>query len=67
MSKTPMYEVWFSKGEGTEAGPRFHRLEDALRYVEEHAGEATFAIRGPVGFWCQATIGRSSHERRLAR
>lgn len=40
-----MYEVWWSMGNGTHSGPRFSNLNDAIRYVSEHWGEATFAIK----------------------
>lgn len=46
-----MYEIWWSQGNGTQKGPKFRRLSDAQRYVFEHAGQASFAIRGPVGYW----------------
>jgi len=51
MTDFQTYEVWWSKGRGTHTGPRFGKLEDALRYVHHHAGEASFAIRNPQGRW----------------
>jgi len=48
-----MYEVWWSKGTGTHTGPKFQKLEDALRYIHDHSGEASFAIRNPEGAWCK--------------
>ena len=53
MHDVPMYEIWWSKGFGTHTGPRFRKLEDALRYVHDHAGEASYAIRHPEGHWCK--------------
>ncbi len=58
-----MYEVWWSRGDGTHAGPRFRVLEDAVRYVEEHAGEASFAIKGPVGYWYRWADGSVANRR----
>lgn len=57
------YQVWWSRGDGTHAGPRFRRLEDAIRYVNERASEASFAIKGPVGYWYQWQPGRAALER----
>jgi hypothetical protein len=65
MKQNEMYEVWWSRGSGTYKGPRFRRLEDALRYVDEHAAEASFAVRGPVGYWHrQGGSGRITFDRR---
>lgn len=61
----PMYEVWWSCGRGTQCGPRFRLLDDALRYVAEHAAEASFAIRRPDGTWHQFCWG--AHQRGRAR
>jgi len=49
--RTSLYEVWFSSGRGIHVGPRFKLLQDALRYVETHASEASHAVRGPDGSW----------------
>lgn len=46
-----MYEIWRSAGTGTEQGPKFRFLADALRYITLHAHEASFAIRMPNGCW----------------
>lgn len=46
-----LYEVWFSTGSGIHSGPKFRLERDALRYIEEHAGLASFAIRSPDGHW----------------
>lgn len=46
-----LYEVWWSAGNGTHIGPRFKHLDDAIRYVHDHEGEASHAIRGPSGRW----------------
>jgi hypothetical protein len=62
-----LYEVWFSRGEGFTCSAKFRQLEDARRHVEEHAGEASFAIRDPEGRWetYKRTIVPARH--RLAR
>jgi len=64
-----MYEVWWSRGRGAHCGPRFRLLSDALRYVAQHADEASFAIRRPDGTWHQFGWGihhsnRSHHPMR---
>jgi len=46
-----LYEVWFSTGTGTHIGPRFKLLEDAIRFVNAHTGDASYAIRAPGGEW----------------
>ena len=46
-----MYEVWISKGNGMTLGPRFRLLEDAQRFVDEHLGEASFAVKAPDHSW----------------
>ena len=46
-----LYEVWCSRGTGIQVGPRFKLLQDALRYVAEHAAEASHAVRTPDGRW----------------
>jgi hypothetical protein len=55
-----MYEIWSSAGNGTEAGPRFRFLEDALRYISAHANQASFAIRMPNGCWYRPGRGSAS-------
>lgn len=59
---SPLYEVWTSRGQGMQLGPRFRLLEDARRYVDEHHEEASFAIKGPDGLWAMI-----APRRRLAR
>ena len=49
--KTPLYEVWCSRGAGMALGPRFRLLADAKRYVAEHRYGASMAIRAPDGEW----------------
>lgn len=49
--RAKLYEVWFSTGSGTHIGPRFRLLEDAIRFVKAHTGEASYAIRSPGGEW----------------
>ncbi|MCA9678288.1 MAG: hypothetical protein H6709_09370 [Kofleriaceae bacterium] len=52
MTRQPaLYEVWFSVGEGFHRGPAFRLLADAERYVVQHLGEASFALRRPDGHW----------------
>lgn len=46
-----LYEIWFSRGTGIQPGPKFKLLQDARRYVADHAREASHAIRGPDGHW----------------
>ena len=53
-----MYEVWWSRGEGTQKGPRFRILEDAIRYVSARSDRASFAIRNPDGTWHRGANGR---------
>jgi hypothetical protein len=50
-TRNGLYEVWISRGTGTTVGPRFRRLDDARRYVRDHHGEASFAIRTPDDRW----------------
>lgn len=52
-----MYEIWWSKGQGTEIGPKFKSLEDALNYVYSHEGEASFAVRMPDRSWYRNSTG----------
>ena len=61
---TAMYEVWSSCGDGCQRGPRFRLLDDAVRYVTQHNGEASFAIRCPDGHWYEFR-GGSHHRERL--
>jgi len=58
----PLYEVWMSHGVGLEPGPKFKNLDDACRFIDQHTGEASFAIRTPQHTW---TMIRA--RRRLAR
>ncbi len=51
MHHLPMYEIWWSRGQGSHTGPRFKKLEDALHYVHEHRGRASFAIKHPGGWY----------------
>ena len=56
MSTNNQYEVWWSKGQGSQRGPTFAHLEQALKYVSDHAGEASYAIRQPDGFDFEITV-----------
>ena len=49
--RTRLYEVWLSSGTGLHVGPKFKLLQDAVRYVESHAAEASYAVRAPNGTW----------------
>jgi hypothetical protein len=51
MERNHLYEVWFSRGAGLRRGPKFRARHDAERYVAEHWGEATFAVKAPDGHW----------------
>ena len=46
-----LYEIWWSRGHGTHTGPRFRTLEDALKYVHDNRGRASFSIRKPDDVW----------------
>jgi hypothetical protein len=46
-----MYEIWATQGQG---GIKIHEtetLEEALKYILSHKGEASFAIKLPDGRW----------------
>jgi hypothetical protein len=58
--KTPVYEVWCSRGSGMVMGPRFKLLDDAKRYIVEHRYGASMAIRGPDGRW-EMIAARTRH------
>lgn len=45
------YEIWWTTGGGTQRGPRFRLLQDALHWIEQRSGIASFAIRTPDGSW----------------
>lgn len=45
------YEIWATQGQGECFAKRFARLEDALKYVEEHEKEASFGIKYPDDTW----------------
>jgi len=51
MRVLPLYEIWMSEGRGMKLGPRFRLLHDAERYIEEHRGEASLAVKSPDGKW----------------
>jgi len=59
---TGLYEIWMSRGHGLYPGPKFRYLDDARRYVEDHRGEASLAVKGPDGEW-EMIVAR----RRMAR
>jgi len=44
-----MYELWVSQGQGGSKECVFDSLEEALKFVEDHAGQASFAIKYPDG------------------
>lgn len=46
------YEIHASQGQGGSCtGPAFTTLKEALDYVKEHEGEASFGIKYPNGRW----------------
>ena len=61
-----LYQVWWSRGHGTHRGPRFRLLQDALRYLVDHSGDASYALRCPDGHWYEFGWG-SHHIERLHR
>jgi hypothetical protein len=46
-----MFEVWISNGKGTNRGPRFRQLVDAMRFIAEYAERGSLALRRPDGQW----------------
>lgn len=46
-----MYEVWISTGDGSQRGPRFRHLADALRFISNYSEPASLALRQPDGGW----------------
>lgn len=61
-----LYEVWWSRGTGFQAGPRFRVLNDAVRYVAGHIDEASHAIRNPEGKW-EMIVSRGAGSPELVR
>ncbi len=57
-----LYEVWFSTGNGLHLGPRFRLGNDAERYVQQHLGEASFAVRAPDGHWTILAANRTERQ-----
>jgi hypothetical protein len=51
--KKKCYEVWMTQGQGSGDTPdeTFPTLQQALKFVEKHKGECSFAIRLPNGKW----------------
>ena len=46
------FEIHASQGQGGSCiGPAFTTLKEALGYVKEHEGEASFGIKYPDGHW----------------
>lgn len=45
------YEVWATQGQGNIKVARFNTLDEALGYVRQHYGEASFGIKQPDGTW----------------
>ena len=58
--RTPLFEIWLSRGTGMVRGPRFRWIVDAQRYVHEHRDEASIAVRSPDGSW-EFIVPRSRH------
>jgi hypothetical protein len=46
-----VYEIWATQGQGGDKIAEFKSLADALAYVEQHEGEASYAIKYPNGQW----------------
>jgi hypothetical protein len=48
-----MYKVWVTQGQGPGEKPQceFETLKEALSYVREIEGQASFAIEYPDGTW----------------
>ena len=46
-----MYLVYASQGQGGVEVCICNSLEEAIEYVEEHEGEASFGIKQPDGTW----------------
>ena len=46
-----MYELWATQGQGGSKELEFKTLQEALDHVEQHKGEASFAIKYPDGKW----------------
>jgi hypothetical protein len=48
-----LYEVHGTQGQGSMLFETFNNLKDALKYVKDHKGEASFGIKYPSGRWCK--------------
>lgn len=46
-----MYELWATQGQGGSKELEFKTLEEALKFVEDHFGQASFGIKYPDGTW----------------
>lgn len=48
-----MYKIWVTQGQGPGTKPEIEKnsLSEALEYVKDHKGEASFAIQCPDGTW----------------
>lgn len=46
-----MNELWASQGQSGSKTLEFNSLQDALKFIEEHLGEASYAIKYPNGEW----------------
>lgn len=54
-----MYQVWLSRGDGPEPGPRFRLLGDAFRFIFTHSDGASCAVKTPNGQWYRDGSGRA--------
>jgi hypothetical protein len=50
-NKSGKYELWVTQGQGGDVGGLFDSLGEALAFVKEHEGEASFGIKYPNGDW----------------
>jgi len=46
-----IFEIWASQGQSGIKIEEVSSLEIALKYIEDHEGEASFAIKLPNGEW----------------
>lgn len=52
-----LYDVYIYAPGGVHRGPGFLHLDDALRHVDEHLTEGSFAIMQPDGQWYRTDSG----------
>jgi hypothetical protein len=59
-----MYEVWVSEDGHLSRVARFRLVVDALRFVDTHRAERSYAIRQPDGAWYRDADGHAIFGRR---